>query len=271
MEFFFAAWLKASNYILFRYFLIAGAFYVTFYLILKGSKYLSKLQYKTPLPKVLFREILNSAATIIIFSAMAALVFGVFPHQTKMYFQMEEKSLFYFILTFPLMFLIHDTYFYWIHRLMHLPFLFKYVHLVHHKSTNPTPWTSYSFHLAEALLEAAILPIIAFTLPVHKSALILFFLLQFIYNVYGHLGYELYPKGFQRTWIGRWINTSTAHNMHHKYFDGNYGLYFLFWDRMMGTLDQRYDDFFNQRSVEKKEKQNVSSVVSSINNKTNHD
>jgi sterol desaturase/sphingolipid hydroxylase (fatty acid hydroxylase superfamily) len=99
-------------------------------------------------------------------------------------------------------------------------------------------------------LESAILPLIAFTLPVQRETFILFFLVQFIYNVYGHLGYELYPKGFNRTWIGKWVNTSVAHNMHHKFFNGNYGLYFLFWDRWMGTLDDRYDAFFNVRSLE---------------------
>ena len=93
---------------------------------------------------------------------------------------------------------------------------------------------------------------IAFTLPVHKSALILFLLLQFIYNVYGHLGFELYPKNFHKTFIGKWINTSVAHNMHHKYFTGNYGLYFLFWDRLMGTLNPSYDVTFEHTTSEKK-------------------
>jgi sterol desaturase/sphingolipid hydroxylase (fatty acid hydroxylase superfamily) len=64
--------------------------------------------------------------------------------------------------------------------------------------------------------------------------------------VYGHLGWELYPKGFNHTWVGRWINTSVAHNQHHKYFTGNYGLYFLFWDRWMGTLRSEYDTSFEE-------------------------
>lgn len=250
MDFFIAAWLKASKYILFRYFLISGLFYLLFYVLLRKKQFFRKLQSRFPSQVAMWKEIVNSAITIVIFSGMAALVFGAFPSESNMYFEFSDWSLTYYFLSFPLMFIIHDTYFYWIHRFMHIPFFFKHIHLVHHRSTNPTPWTSYSFHIAEAILEAGILPLIAFTLPVHRSALILFFLLQFIYNVYGHLGYELYPKGFHRTWIGRWINTSTAHNMHHKYFNGNYGLYFLFWDRIMGTLDDRYEVLFDKRSVE---------------------
>jgi lathosterol oxidase len=56
-------------------------------------------------------------------------------------------------------------------------------------------------------------------------------LFQFVYNVYGHLGFEILPRPLRR-----WLNTSSAHNLHHKKFTGNYGLYTLFWDRLMGTL-----------------------------------
>ncbi len=143
------------------------------------------------------------------------------------------------------MLFLHDTYFYFMHRMMHHPKLYRKIHLVHHKSTNPSPWTAYAFHPIEGVLEALILPLIAFTLPVHISSFGLFFLFQIFYNVYGHLGFELYPKGFHKTIIGKWINTSVAHNLHHKKFNGNYGLYFLFWDRMLGTIREDYDVTFD--------------------------
>ncbi len=134
--------------------------------------------------------------------------------------------------------------FYWWHRLMHHPILFKHVHLVHHKSTNPSPWTAYAFHPFEAIIEVGIHPLLAFTLPIYTPALGLFFIFQIFYNVYGHLGFEIYPKGFQKHWLGKWINTSVAHNLHHKKFDGNYGLYLLFWDRFMGTLRKDYNETY---------------------------
>ena len=154
-------------------------------------------------------------------------------------------------ITFIWMFLFHDAYFYWVHRLMHTKALYRHVHKVHHLSTNPSPWTAYAFHPLEAVLEASILPIIAFTLPVHFTAVLYFFLFQIFYNVYGHLGYELYPKGFQKTRIGRWVNTSVAHNQHHSRFEGNYGLYLLFWDRMMGTLREDYEQNFDRATAGK--------------------
>jgi lathosterol oxidase len=76
--------------------------------------------------------------------------------------------------------------------------------------------------------------------------LIFFFLFMIIYNVYGHLGYELYPKNFNKTVLCKYINTSVAHNQHHKYFKGNYGLYFTIWDHLMGTLREDYSQAFEE-------------------------
>jgi lathosterol oxidase len=48
--------------------------------------------------------------------------------------------------------------------------------------------------------------------------------------------------------VGKWINTSVNHNQHHQFFKGNYGLYFLWWDRWMGTLRKDYDRRFDEVS-----------------------
>lgn len=140
---------------------------------------------------------------------------------------------------------MHDTYFYWAHRIMHHPWLFKTVHLVHHKSTNPSPWAAYAFHPFEAIVESLIFVIFLFAIPVHSIHLIWFFVISLVYNVYGHLGFEIYPKGFNKHWLGKWMNTSVSHNQHHQFFKGNYGLYFTIWDRLMGTLRPDYDTAFD--------------------------
>ena len=124
---------------------------------------------------------------------------------------------------------------------MHLPKVYRSVHLIHHKSTNPSPWTAYAFHPLEAILEACIIPLMTFIIPVHGSVIGFLMLFQIIYNVYGHLGWELWPKGFHKTWIGKYVNTSVAHNQHHEKFHGNYGLYTLIWDRVFGTIREDYN------------------------------
>ena len=103
-----------------------------------------------------------------------------------------------------------------------------------------------AFHPLEAVVEAFIIVLIAFLFPVHPLAVGIFLLFMMVYNVYGHLGYELYPKGFSKSFVGKWINTSVNHNLHHQTFTGNYGLYFLYWDRWMGTLQEDYDEKFDQ-------------------------
>jgi sterol desaturase/sphingolipid hydroxylase (fatty acid hydroxylase superfamily) len=96
------------------------------------------------------------------------------------------------------------------------------------------------------MVEAGIVVVLAFIIPVHPLSISLFLLIMMIYNVYGHLGYELYPKRFSRSRVGRWINTSVNHNQHHQFFAGNYGLYFLWWDRWMGTVREDYDKQFEE-------------------------
>lgn len=232
---------ELSNYLLFA---VIG--FVLFYVILKKKWAHKKIQKRIPKNQDYYREIGYSLVTLIIFALVGYTIVNTSVSQhTQLYFDIRAMPMWWYYLTFPLMFVIHDTYFYWMHRAIHHPSLFRHVHLIHHKSTNPSPWAAYAFHPWEAVLEAAIFPIFVFIMPVHISAVGLFFLFQIGYNVYGHLGYELYPKGFNQHWLGKWINTSVHHNLHHKHFDNGYGLYFTFWDRMMGTMAPHYDESFD--------------------------
>ena len=52
-----------------------------------------------------------------------------------------------------------------------------------------------AFHPLEAVVEFGIVSIVPFIYPIHPLAIGLFLLNMMIYNVYGHLGFELYPKG----------------------------------------------------------------------------
>ena len=231
-----------------RYFFFAGLAFVMAYFLLNKFIRHKKIQQRYPRLQDYLREIGYSILTILLF-AFVPLFFinndSIRPH-TIYYTDIAQYGNGYFYLAFLLMLIMHDTYFYWTHRLMHHPAIFRLFHLVHHKSINPSPWAAYAFHPLEAMVEAGIVVIFLFTIPMHKYHLGLFFLFMIIYNVYGHLGWELYPKGFSRHWLGKWINTSVNHNQHHQYFKGNYGLYFLWWDRWMGTLRKDYDESFEE-------------------------
>ena len=128
-----------------------------------------------------------------------------------------------------------DTWFYFSHRLMHHPKLFKHTHAGHHRSVQPTPWASFSFDPVEAASMAWLLPVMALFVPIHWATALVILMLMTINAVFNHAGWEVYPKRWVEGGWGRHVITASHHNLHHTKFSGNYGLYFRFWDRVMGT------------------------------------
>ena len=196
----------------------------------------------------LWREFGHSMSTVIIFGVIAGLTVVAtdgaslrLPEQPETLGEwMRAMAL------VPVLLLLHDFYFYWLHRFMHLSWVYPHVHRVHHQSTNPSPLASLAFHPLEALLEAAdVIAMIALIAP-PLPTLIVFGFLAFAHNVLSHLGYELVPQKIRASRIGRWLNTSTRHSHHHRTFRTDFGLYTLIWDRLFGTVSRR-DESWNRR------------------------
>jgi len=229
-----------------RYLMLAVAAFLAWY----ARRARGKLHPAMPRAADIRREIAYSMAAFVIFGLINAVIFGygIVPY-TQLYFRVADHGWLYFWLSIPLMILVHDTWFYWIHRLMHTRALFRLFHGVHHLSRNPTPFAAYSFHPYESVLEALGIVLIFFIMPSHPLALLIFQTVSAVINVYGHLGYELYPRGFAQHPLGRWINTSVAHNAHHEKARHNFGFYFLLWDRWMGTLDPAYEARYREKKL----------------------
>jgi sterol desaturase/sphingolipid hydroxylase (fatty acid hydroxylase superfamily) len=102
----------------------------------------------------------------------------------------------------------------------------------------------------EAILENAIL-FMALIIPIHPFAFLAFGLFQISWNITGHLGFEIFPSGFTKHPITRWFNSSTHHNMHHRLVKCNYGLYFNFWDTIMGSNHAKYHEEFEKVATSK--------------------
>jgi Delta7-sterol 5-desaturase len=219
-----------------RYFLFCGLAFAVLYILLKRPLAKYKLQPAFPQRTEHLRDIIYSVISVLIFSFVFTFTVTVLLPYTRIYQDMETFGNAYYLFSYILMILLHDTYFYWSHRLIHSRLLFSTVHSVHHRSSNPSPWTSYAFHPMEALIQSFIIPLIALIFPVHISAIILYFLFQFVHNIYGHLGFEILPAFIRKNIAGKQLNTSVLHNAHHRQVRGNYGLYFTWWDRLMGTL-----------------------------------
>ena len=242
------AWFVTSLFIFLRYAIPASLVFWLFYKWKRSAWFHLKIQQKFPKGSQIREELFYSLMTSFIFGGMAI---GVYILRKKMgygalYFDISEHGWGYYAFSLAFMIFAHDTYFYWMHRLMHHPTLFKRIHLVHHQSVNPTPYTSFSFHPLESVVEFGIIPLLALFMPIHASALFLFTLWSIVFNVMGHTGYEFSPSGFTRHPIFKWINTPTHHNMHHQVSNHNYGLYFNIWDRLMGTNHKDYEARFHE-------------------------
>ena len=197
-------------------------------------------------------EIINSFFALMV-SAVFILVIYFLKSKgyTKIYTDINEHSKFFAYGGFFIFLIIDDTWFYWTHRLLHHPRFFKYVHKVHHKSIDVNPFTSLSFHWFETF--ALTFWIIPFSLffPMYVPALGALQLWGFFDNIKSHLGYEFFPSWWNKS-FGKLMTSSTHHNIHHSKFNGNYGVHFRIWDKLLRTEFKDYESEFDKIQERKK-------------------
>lgn len=230
----------------FWYALFAGVAWCLFYWLLRRRFRSRRIGSEDPTIPQVRREIACSVRSIAIFGLVTlGVVYAALGGWTRVYMRVDEYGWGWFAVSFIVMVLVHDAYFYWTHRLMHHQWLYRWFHRTHHLSTSPTPWAAYAFSPAEALVQAGIGPLVIFTIPTHPAAFSLFMIWQIAFNVLGHCGYEIFPRWFLRSPLGVVLNSVTHHGQHHEKFRANYGLYFNVWDRLMGTNHASYEERFD--------------------------
>lgn len=247
---FFVTTAESLIFYTFCYFLLAGGFYLVFWRWKKNSYAHKRIQQKTKRKPNVRKEIGLSLLTILTFSVMLGVLFqlpklGV----TYIYFSISDYGWLWFFGSIALMAVVHDSYYYWAHRLMHTRWLFKHVHRLHHQFTNPSPFAAYAFHPGEIVIEVAVIGIMVFIFPLHPIAIAAYITILTYLNVISHLGFELYSS----KWLHRFFITSTHHNMHHSHVNGNFMLYFNFWDWLMGTnhrdFERRYEELVDAEPI----------------------
>ncbi len=181
------------------------------------------------------REIRYSLQTTAVYAAVAlATVHLEQIGALRYYADWSAYPLWYTLLSLPLLLVLHDTYFYWVHRAMHHRILFRWMHLAHHRSHTPTPWAAYAFAPGEAVVMALFVPLAAWLIPIHGAVLFTFLAVMIVRNAMGHSGVEFHTPG----WVDGPLDCLTTvvhHDLHHQRARGHYGLYFTWWDRWMGT------------------------------------
>jgi ring-1,2-phenylacetyl-CoA epoxidase subunit PaaE len=171
---------------------------------------------------------------------------------TSFYTEAGKYGIGYEALVVVIMLLISDTWFYWSHRIMHHPKLYKWVHALHHKSLDVNPYTSTSFHVIESVwLTVWILPL-ALVMPISMTALGVMQVLGTFNNLKSHLGYELFPNFLSKAPFN-FLVTATNHSLHHTQYNGNYGLFFRFWDVVCKTELKTTTTYFQDIHTRKNE------------------
>ncbi len=223
-----------------RYLVTVGAFHYLFWGALRGFAQRRRVSNGRATNKDILREVWASfwfVATISL--PVAFLVMPEHRKYTSLYFHAADYPIAWIPITFVLLMLGQDAYFYWTHRLIHSRWLFSRVHSVHHRSLYPSAFAAFAMHPLEAVIAMGFNLGFVLFVPTYFWIFIAYQVVAFALNVSGHIGLDLFPAFFRRVPVLRWLNRPHAHAAHHRYFHVNYGLYFTFWDRWMGTFDAR--------------------------------
>ncbi len=199
-------------------------------------------------------EIINTAISILGNSLLILVIFYLRDQgDIQIYTETGKFGWGYEVVTVLVLVLVSDAWFYWAHRFMHHPSVYKYVHALHHQSLDVNPFTSNSFHLVEAILLTLWIIPLMMLMPISATALGVVQALGAFNNLKSHLGYELYPQLVAVPPFNALV-TATNHSLHHTQYNGNYGLFFRFWDIVCGTelknTPTLFGDIHNRKDIE---------------------
>ncbi|HEY9131133.1 MAG TPA: sterol desaturase family protein [Dyella sp.] len=143
--------------------------------------------------------------------------------------------------SWPLLFLLQDFFYYWMHRADHRVHWFWATHCVHHSSNSFNLSAAYRLGWTARISSAAIfftpLALLGFPVPAILAAVAI----NLLYQYWLHT--ELVPRLGPLEWV---LNTPAHHRVHHAsnaaYIDKNYGGILIVFDRLFGTFVAERDD-----------------------------
>lgn len=137
---------------------------------------------------------------------------------------------------------VEDTAFYWAHRLLHeSKFLYRHVHKIHHQFNVSASWASEYSHFVEYIINIVAMYVPVFLWPAHSYTLFAWVAWHTLEPIDAHCGFD-FPWSPWR--LLPMQSTSSTHDFHHSSNCGNYGSYFTWWDRIMGTDAKFYEAYY---------------------------
>ncbi len=240
-------WVAALFGVIFlRYLAFSGVYHYLLRLRLRDRFRHRIFHYEPEAGPQVRREILRSGIVSLIFAAFGILMLFLWQAgSTRLYLSLAGGRDVFWLVAGPVLFLLsQETYYYWIHRWMHRPGIYERVHRWHHESIETTAWTAFSFHPLEAILQAAFLPLSILLIPMHAFAFLTLLAVMTLSATINHAGIEVFPASWGRIPLVRGLIGATHHDAHHKQARYNFGLYFTFWDKWMGTESPRFAERF---------------------------
>ena len=168
------------------------------------------------------------ASGITIVTAFEALSFWLYANNHVVTANLIDHPA-YLVLCIYGVFFLGTAHFYCIHRVSHWPPLYKISHELHHRNVNTGPWTGISMHPIEHLLYFSVLAL-TWVIPVHPFIIVLTSLWFLAGPAPSHSGFDFIRIGRFRFSTGDWF-----HQLHHQYFDLNYGNTTSPLDRLFGS------------------------------------
>ena len=194
-------------------------------------------------------DIVLSVWSSTIFAICAAVMTSAYLNgNTRLTLDPYQYSAGYNAFSLVLVIFLQDAYFYFTHRLAHHPKLYKWMHRGHHHSKNPTPLTAFAFDPAEAMIQSIYLMGVVCLIPMHISVLCAVVLVMSLGALVHHFSLRMFPATPLGNWLGSWMVGPTHHWFHHRRFTQHYALYFTFWDRLLGTHHDGYEEILSPSS-----------------------
>lgn len=234
-------WLRELEPTLTRYMLFTLAVWLALWVVLRPLLKARKIRQETPPARQMLVELGFSLRSMVIFATAGVAV--TFMYRAGLYpltGLADGWGPVWFGVSIVAGVVGLDAWFYWTHRLMHDPRLFRRFHRRHHRSNNPSPFTAYSFDIGEALLLFGFVVVWPMIFPMPSYSMQWVMLYQIATNTLLHSGYELMPARRDGRPMLDFIVTTTHHDLHHAQAGWNYGAWFTWWDRWMGTEHPEY-------------------------------
>ncbi|MEM6760610.1 MAG: sterol desaturase family protein [Pseudomonadota bacterium] len=169
------------------------------------------------------------ASGITLWSVAQVLVFWAMANGVAPVFFFPENPV-WFVLWFVLIPIWSSFHFYWIHRVLHWPPLYKLAHSLHHRNVNVGPWSGISMHPVEHVMFYTNFAI-HLVVPSHPLHVWFHGYIQSTHPVFSHSGFEeLVVNETPQMRMGVYF-----HQLHHRYFECNYGTVEMPWDRWFGS------------------------------------